>query len=398
MPSVSVIVPNFNHERYLRQRIHSILAQTYEDFELILLDDCSTDQSRDLLASYANNPKVTRTEFNAENSGSTFKQWNKGVQMASGRYIWFAESDDFADRHFLARMVAILEEQPNATFAYCQSVKVQEEGRHLASTDPYVTRFGRDHWDRDFVVEGLEECRRFFVLSAPVANASAVVLRRDVYERVGRADENLSVCSDYKLWAQMAMQGKIAYLAQPLNYFRSHVENVRYRSRRLALDVAEFFYVMLWIVNQFAAGDEDTTMREEVLKQVPRSLSPSQRIESAKRSLSLVAKWNLRNNHNVPKAILEANFAEWEFALAGRQFEIVPPNRLDFFFHRYRFFRKNIRRADPLGSVVNFMRMIGAPVVGYRHRHWPGEVYTCVTRKLEQALGKRDSRGPSLEP
>src|SRR5258708_17607669 len=71
-PTVSVIVPNYNHARYLRKRIESLLRQTYQDFEVILLDDCSTDVSREVLASYQDNPRV-RVEYNAENSGSVFK-------------------------------------------------------------------------------------------------------------------------------------------------------------------------------------------------------------------------------------------------------------------------------------------------------------------------------------
>src|SRR5881394_4400235 len=103
-PTVTVIVPNYNHARFLRKRIDSVLGQTYPDFEVILLDDFSTDGSREILESYANHAKVTM-EFNAQNSGTVFKQWNKGVRMARGRYIWMAESDDFADPRFLARMV-----------------------------------------------------------------------------------------------------------------------------------------------------------------------------------------------------------------------------------------------------------------------------------------------------
>src|SRR4030095_7296186 len=114
MPTVSVIIPNYNHARYLRKRIDSVLGQTYQDFEVVLLDDCSTDNSREILLSYAGDRRVT-VEFNAENSGSVFKQWNKGVQMARGRYIWIAESDDYADVRLLARMVPILDEQPEVT-------------------------------------------------------------------------------------------------------------------------------------------------------------------------------------------------------------------------------------------------------------------------------------------
>src|SRR5206468_9731239 len=117
MPTVSVVVPNYNHARYLRRRIDSILSQTYQDFELILLDDSSTDNSREILDSYLDNAKV-RIEYNDKNSGTVFKHWNKGVRMACGQYIWMAESDDYADPRFLARMVPILEVQTEVTFAY----------------------------------------------------------------------------------------------------------------------------------------------------------------------------------------------------------------------------------------------------------------------------------------
>jgi len=90
MPNVTVIVPNYNHARFLRQRLDSILTQTYQDFELILLDDCSTDDSRTILKEYAADPRV-RLELNEANSGSPFKQWNKGVQLAQGKYVWIAE-------------------------------------------------------------------------------------------------------------------------------------------------------------------------------------------------------------------------------------------------------------------------------------------------------------------
>ncbi|HVB58282.1 MAG TPA: glycosyltransferase family 2 protein, partial [Candidatus Acidoferrales bacterium] len=100
MPTVSVIVPNYNHARFLRKRIDSVLQQTFQDFELILLDDCSTDDSRSILSSYAGDPRI-RIEFNDANSGSTFKQWNKGVRLARGKYVWIAESDDYAGEKLL---------------------------------------------------------------------------------------------------------------------------------------------------------------------------------------------------------------------------------------------------------------------------------------------------------
>src|ERR1700688_2462524 len=110
-PKVSIVVPNYNHARFLRQRLDSIFGQTFQDFELIVMDDCSTDASRSIISAYANNPRV-RTEFNAENSGSTFKQWNKGVRLARGEYVWIAESDDYADERLLGELVFLLDSNP----------------------------------------------------------------------------------------------------------------------------------------------------------------------------------------------------------------------------------------------------------------------------------------------
>jgi glycosyltransferase involved in cell wall biosynthesis len=123
MPIVSVIVPNYNHARYLRQRIETVLRQSFQDFEIILLDDCSTDESRSILSSYARDPRV-RIDFNNVNSGSTFKQWNKGVRLARCKYIWIAESDDYADERLLERLVPVLENDPAVAFAFCRSWRI----------------------------------------------------------------------------------------------------------------------------------------------------------------------------------------------------------------------------------------------------------------------------------
>ena len=96
MPRVSIIVPNFNHAAFLKRRLDSIFQQTMQDFELIFLDDASTDSSLAVFEDYAHDSRVTR-HVNQDNSGNPFVQWNRGLEMAAGEYIWIAESDDFAD-------------------------------------------------------------------------------------------------------------------------------------------------------------------------------------------------------------------------------------------------------------------------------------------------------------
>lgn len=249
MPAVSVIVPNYNHAKFLRKRIDSILAQTYQDFELILLDDASTDDSRPILREYASDPRA-RLEFNEVNSGSSFKQWNKGVGLARGKYVWIAESDDYAEPHLLERLVAALDADPEVKFAYCRSRRVSADDRFDGYSDYYLVRLHSSQWLSDFCMDGREMCEKYFSRTNPVANSSAVVFRKAVYEGVGGADGTLRICGDWKLWAAMALQGKVAYLSEPLNCFRFHEASVRSQTIRARADIPEHLRVTRWVLDR----------------------------------------------------------------------------------------------------------------------------------------------------
>jgi glycosyltransferase involved in cell wall biosynthesis len=250
MPRVSVIIPNYNHARYLRQRIDSVLRQTYQDFEMILMDDCSTDASRSIISEYANNPRV-RTEFNAENSGNTFKQWNKGVRLARGEYVWIAESDDYADERLLDGLVSLLDANPKTVFAYCRSGCVSDDGQVGGFLDGYLSDLDAQKWTADFWADGHEECEKYLVHRNTVPSASAVLFRKDIYEKVGGADEELVFCGDWKTWASMALAGgAIAYIGEVLNYHRVHEMSVSSKSQRFGVEADEYLRVILWILER----------------------------------------------------------------------------------------------------------------------------------------------------
>src|ERR1700709_2423208 len=105
MPKVSIIIPNYNHEKFLDLRITSVLNQTYQDFEVIILDDASTDNSRAVIERYRQHPKVSRIVYNTNNSGSPFSQWEQGMHLAAAEWLWIAESDDYASPGFLSSLV-----------------------------------------------------------------------------------------------------------------------------------------------------------------------------------------------------------------------------------------------------------------------------------------------------
>src|SRR6478672_13632819 len=107
--SFSVIIPNYNHAPFLQKRIDSILKQTWQYFELIILDDGSEDNSREIIESYRHHEKVKAIEYNHKNSGLPFLQWKKGIELAANDWVWIAESDDFAAPNYLQEAAKSIE-------------------------------------------------------------------------------------------------------------------------------------------------------------------------------------------------------------------------------------------------------------------------------------------------
>ena len=229
-PRVSVVVPNYNHGRFLRERMRSVLDQTYADLEVIYLDDGSTNESDVVFREFAGDARV-RAQVDTENSGRPFRQWNRGVALARGPYVWIAESDDAADRRFLETLVPVLERHPAVGFVYCQFTRIGERGdaadaAHVWWNDLHPTR-----WSRDFVSPGREELEYLGRWNI-VSNASGVLFRRSVYEGVGGADEDMQLAGDWMLWIKMALVADVAFVARPLNHWRWHAGTARARAAR----------------------------------------------------------------------------------------------------------------------------------------------------------------------
>jgi glycosyltransferase involved in cell wall biosynthesis len=229
MPKVSVIIPNYNHARYLRKRIQSVLDQTFQDFDLTYLDDASSDGSNAVFAQFEQHSRI-KAIYNDENSGSPFKQWNKGIRATSGEYIWIAESDDVADPMLLATLVPLLEANPQVGLAYCQSSQIDCDDMLIQSMDWWTADLSPDRWSNDFVASGLSECQKYLLHKNTIPNASAVLIRRSVYEAIGGAEESMFLAGDWMTWIRMLLKSDIAFSSHILNSFRTHSSSVRSRS------------------------------------------------------------------------------------------------------------------------------------------------------------------------
>ena len=223
-PLVSVIVPNYNHSKYLDGRIKSILNQTFPDFELILLDDASTDNSIEILYKYKNNPHVTHFVINDKNSGYVFRQWEKGISLAKGKYIWIAESDDLAEPEFLEKTVNLLECHQEANLCFCGSYQIDEDGKNSTIYDfdkrmmPDFDPACRSYiFDSDFFI------RHYMVWSNTIYNASGTIFRKDALrQEYFRMIESCKYCGDWIFWEKIIGDSKVIILKDKLNRFRIH--------------------------------------------------------------------------------------------------------------------------------------------------------------------------------
>jgi len=240
MVTLSVVLPNYNYARYLDQRITSLLNQTFTDFELIILDDASTDNSREVIQKYAGDPRV-RLQFYEKNSGQVYQRWNDGAKLARGQYLLFAGADDFCDERLFERVMGAIKQSPDIGFAFCNSYFVDERGDTIGMHhDPKSER----EWSKDFV-DGPEFWMRQLETAIAVVNAGAVVFRRDAFEREGGFSEKYWLVSDWMLYVALGDKWKIAYVAEPLNYFRQHPKTARETSSKNALsrlkDISQAF-------------------------------------------------------------------------------------------------------------------------------------------------------------
>jgi len=212
-PLVSIIIPNYNHAPYLHERIESILNQTFKDYEIIILDDFSTDNSKEIINEYQNHPRISHIIYNNINSGSTFVQWNRGFNLAKGKYIWIAESDDFCEKDMLEVLVNNINKQSNNVLAFCLSQFVNSNGNKI---NPFLKT------SKNIIISGNKFISNYMTFENAIHNASSAIFKKDCLSVITSDYTKFKAAGDRLFWIEIAKQGNVAIVNTPLNYFRQH--------------------------------------------------------------------------------------------------------------------------------------------------------------------------------
>ena len=209
MPHLSIILPCYNAERYLAATMLSIGAQTYRDFEFVIVNDGSTDNSQQVLESFAKNDHRIKV-ISRPNTGYV-KALREAIEKSTGRLIARMDADDIAKPDRLAKQVAFMEAHPEVVVLGGSYNLIDSEGRRLRTMNQPT--------DHDTLVQ---QCLGG---TTPICHPLSM-FRRDVYERVGGYDESTCPAEDLDLWLRMSEVGQLACLPDVLLDYRLHAGSV----------------------------------------------------------------------------------------------------------------------------------------------------------------------------
>lgn len=214
-PKASFVVPCYKLAHLLTECVNSILSQTYENFEILIMDDCSPDHTPEVAQSFRD-PRVRHVR-NEPNLGH-LRNYNKGIELARGKYVWLISADDcLRSPYILERYVQVMEKQPKVGYVFCPAMKVQN------GQETEVVGWGF-HGIQDAIFTGHDFLRKLLLGNCVVAPTGMV--RKECYDKRGGFPLDMPNAGDWYLWCLFALHHDVAYLAEPMVDYRLHESNM----------------------------------------------------------------------------------------------------------------------------------------------------------------------------
>lgn len=201
LPLVSVLMPTYNREKFVGEAIESVLSQTYPNFELLVVDDGSTDKTKSVVQKYLTDPRVKY--FYKENGGQSSGR-NLGFKNSKGDYIAFLDSDNKWKPEKLKICMTAALDNPDVGVVYGDNITIDEHGNEI----------GRDTMRRHsgFITAQL--------LKDNFVTINTATLKRECYEAMGGLDESFIRAPDYEFWLRLSTRYKFLYVPQYVSYYR----------------------------------------------------------------------------------------------------------------------------------------------------------------------------------
>jgi glycosyltransferase involved in cell wall biosynthesis len=215
IPLVSIIMPVFNGEKYLRQAIDSILTQTFQDFEFIIINDGSIDKTGEILQEFG-----TRAAVHNRGKNGLVKSLNFGIELARGKYIARMDADDIAFPRRLEKQVDFLDKHDDIGLLGSSAILIDQNGYKLRPIGASCSDI---------------EIRWNILLNSPILHSSAMFRREFFSHNLLRYEETYKAAEDYDLWRKFLYLSKASNLPEPLIYYRVHQSNVTNQNRQIQI-------------------------------------------------------------------------------------------------------------------------------------------------------------------
>jgi glycosyltransferase involved in cell wall biosynthesis len=220
-PLVSVGIPTYNGAKYLRESVESVLAQTFRDFELVLIDDLSSDKTWIIAEEYARkDPRVSAVRNNGRLGLAA--NFNRCIESTKGRYICVWHQDDVMMPQNIEYKVALLEANPQVGFVHSNVLMIDDQGQVLS-----------EHWELDsrqgYVCAGREFFLKMIQPGKNYVCCPSVLARRECYDKLGYFRKELFFTCDWEMWMRLSLYYDVGCLGAPLIHFRRHTGSESYR-------------------------------------------------------------------------------------------------------------------------------------------------------------------------
>lgn len=252
---VTAVIPNFNYAHYLEGRISSVINQTNPVYELVYLDDQSKDQSQEvfngMIAEIEQKYIKVRQIVNAQNSGSVFKQWLKGIRNATGDYIWIAEADDLCSPYFLEKVMKPIALDREVVLSYSQSKQMDQDG-NIISNDylDYTKEIDSIKWNQSYIIDGKTEISEALLVKNTIPNVSGAVFKKFDISEIENEITLYKIAGDWYFYVWQLQKGKLAFHQHSLNYHRRHTNSVT-KSENNMLHYREVVQMQDYIIKRF---------------------------------------------------------------------------------------------------------------------------------------------------
>ena len=255
-PEISVVFTSYNHKEFLKQSLDALIHQTFRNFEIIIVDDCSTDGSQELLKEYASVDSRIRLYLKDSNSGSYVNSTNYGASLATATYLIFAQCDDYATLTQLDSLITVRKRHPDCKVVFSASALVNGVGEYICSDYNVRSNKFKKIVGENNVIKS-HQATELLLNECIIPNLGAALVDRSLFNEIGGLSNSYKVLADWDFWLECSLRTNFYYIQSTLNNFRQHDTTIR-STIKVEMQLNELYNMY----NKFMTRNNNLSVRE----------------------------------------------------------------------------------------------------------------------------------------